>query len=105
MDVIASPPNVRGYLWPVAPDQSAHAQGRLTRYERYRQVYRGDQWTTQPKPGERQLVMNYCRVFVNKAASYLMGKPVSYGVDVQGGANGQSRKALNKAAATFEGWL
>jgi len=58
--------------------QTAHAAGRLTRYARYRAFYEGDQWEDAPAPGERRLTFNYARVFCNKAASYLMGKPPSW---------------------------
>jgi hypothetical protein len=58
--------------------ETAHALDRLTRYEEYRQLYLGDQWITLPKPGDRRITLNYARAFVNKAASYLLGKPVGY---------------------------
>ncbi len=31
-----------------------------------------------PAPGERRVTLNYARVFVNKAASYLLSKPIGY---------------------------
>ena len=67
--------------------QTPHALARMTRYETYRQLYSGDHWLTKAKPGERRIVVNYCRVFVNKAASYLFGKPVGYEAFVPGAAD------------------
>ena len=58
--------------------QTPHALGRLARYLEYRAMYEGDQWGTRPRPGEKRLTVNYCRVFVNKAASYLMSRGVTY---------------------------
>ncbi len=60
------------------PAGSVHSQGRRARYAEYAAFYRGDQWPDLPAPGERRLTFNYARVFVNKAASYLLGKPVGY---------------------------
>jgi hypothetical protein len=58
--------------------QTPHALGRLMRYVEYRAMYEGDQWDARPRPGEKRLTVNYCRVFVNKAASYLMSRGVTY---------------------------
>jgi hypothetical protein len=55
--------------------ESPHSATRLARYARYRAYYEGDQWEGPPAPGERRLTFNYARVFCNKAAAYLMGKP------------------------------
>src|SRR3954447_6926761 len=57
---------------------SAHSAARLARYAQYRAFYNGEQWDDLPAPGERRLTFNYARVFVNKAASYLLGQPVGY---------------------------
>src|SRR5689334_22948631 len=59
-------------------EQTQHALERLRRYEEYRQLYLGDQWTTLPKTGDRRITIYYAQVVVNKAASYLLGKPVGY---------------------------
>lgn len=62
---------------------SAHSAARLARYAQYRAFYNGDQWDELPAPGERRLTFNYARVFVNKAASYLLAQPVGYQAEPQ----------------------
>src|SRR5438874_5351234 len=54
---------------------------RLNDYRGLLDFYNGLQWEGLPAPNERRLTFNYARVFVNKAASYLMGKGVSFAVD------------------------
>jgi hypothetical protein len=73
-------------IWdaPAGGATTAHAAGRQARYARYRAFYLGEQWEDAPAPGERRLTFNYARAFVNKAASYLLGKPVSYGATPSG---------------------
>lgn len=51
---------------------------RLQRYRAYLDFYQGAQWAERRKPGERRLTINYARTFVQKGASYLMGKPVRF---------------------------
>ncbi|MGI8587710.1 MAG: phage portal protein [Chloroflexia bacterium] len=74
----SAPPG--GGIWPLSVPgaQTAHTLARIARYAEYRAFYNGDQWEDLPAPGERRLTFNYARVFVNKAASYLLGKPVGY---------------------------
>lgn len=83
MDPLRGPSNaplIQAGLWPFNQPQSQtpHALSRVSRYATYRAFYEGDQWAAVPAPGERRLTFNYARVFVNKAASYLMGEPVGY---------------------------
>jgi hypothetical protein len=54
---------------------------RIARYREYLDFYNGHQWEGLPAPNEKRLTFNYARVFVNKAASYLMGRGVSFAVD------------------------
>ena len=51
---------------------------RLAGYRTYLDFYNGHQWDTLPAPNEKRLTFNYARIFVHKAASYLMGAGVSY---------------------------
>jgi hypothetical protein len=85
-----------------APAQSDHTRARLVRYTDYQAFYRGDQWDTLPAPGERRLTFNYARVFVNKAASYLLSKPVGYDA-LPVGESGSKRKQAG--ARAVEQWL
>ena len=106
--MLAGPSNASvtggGGLWPqqLPGAATAHSLARLARYLEYRAFYYGDQWDTLPAPGERRLTFNYCRVVVNKAASYLLGKPVSYEARPAGGRRG---KRLDAAARTVEDYL
>jgi hypothetical protein len=60
-------------------------------YRAYLDFYNGYQWEGLPAPNERRLTFNYARVMVNKAASYLMGKGVSFAVDPPAGAGEEGR--------------
>ncbi|HMA37330.1 MAG TPA: phage portal protein [Chloroflexia bacterium] len=82
--------------------QTVHSLSRLVRYQQYRAFYNGDQWDDLPAPGERRLTFNYARVFINKAASYLMGKPVGYLATATGGRPGPRKQA---AARVVEAYL
>ncbi len=65
---------------------------RLAGYRRYLDFYNGVQWEGLPAPNEKRLTFNYARVFVNKAASYLMGKGVSFAVTPSEGAGEEGRQ-------------
>jgi hypothetical protein len=47
---------------------------RWGRYRRYLDFYEGEQWAERAVPGDRRYVVNYSRLFVQKMASYLLGK-------------------------------
>lgn len=85
------------------PAQSWHSLTRQARYDEYRQMYLGDQWLSEPVPGERRLTVNYARVFVNKAASYLLGKPIGYNAQPLGavGASTEQREAAERLIEDF----
>jgi hypothetical protein len=85
-----------------APAQSDHTRARLTRYTDYQAFYRGDQWSDLPAPGERRLTFNYARVFVNKAASYLLSKPIGYDALPVGEKPGRRKQ---EGARAVEQWL
>lgn len=45
---------------------------RLRDYRDYLDFYHGQQWAGRERRGERRLVFNYSRVFIDKITSYLM---------------------------------
>lgn len=53
-------------------------RARWSRYETYLSFYGGAQWFERRRPGERRITINYARAFIQKQASYLMGKPVTF---------------------------
>lgn len=75
---------------------------RLAGYRRYMDFYNGTQWDGLPGPNEKRLTFNYARVFVNKAASYLMGKGVSFAVTPPDGAGEGGRETAQRAEALLQ---
>jgi hypothetical protein len=73
---------------------------RLRHYREHLDFYNGSQWTRRAKQGERQLTLNYAKVFVEKVTSYLMSG-LSYAVDPSTGSGrgsiGGSRAARDRA--------
>lgn len=53
-------------------------RSRWSRYQSYMDFYAGAQWFEKRRPGERRLTVNYARAFIQKQASYLFGKPVTF---------------------------
>src|SRR3972149_3998081 len=53
---------------------------RMRRYKELLDFYNGQQWEGRERRGERRLVFNYARVFVEKITSYLM-TGISFTVD------------------------
>jgi hypothetical protein len=51
---------------------------RWSRYQALLDFYRGTQWSDARRPGERRITINYARAFIQKQASYLMGKPLQF---------------------------
>lgn len=47
-------------------------EDRLRRYRTNRAFYRGDQWATRSRRGERRLTFNYAKALVDKVTSYLL---------------------------------
>src|SRR5438477_9061211 len=70
---------------------------RLNDYRGLLDFYNGLQWEGLPAPNERRLTFNYARVFVNKAASYLMGKGVSFAVSAPNGSGEEGLRAAQHA--------
>ncbi len=75
---------------------------RIARYREYLDFYNGYQWEGLPSPGEKRLTFNYARVFVNKAASYLMGKGVSFAVDPPGGSGDEGKRIARHAEGLLQ---
>src|SRR4051794_17180259 len=79
---------------------------RVAAYRSYLDFYNGAQWEGAPSPNERRLTFNYARVFVNKAAAYLMGSGVSFAVEAPEGSGEEGRLAAQHAemllSATYE---
>jgi hypothetical protein len=80
---------------------AADAQ-RFAGYRAYLDFYNGGQWEGLPAPNERRLTFNYARVFVNKAASYLMGKGAAFAVDAPGGAGEEGARAAQHAETLLQ---
>jgi hypothetical protein len=76
---------------------------RIAGYRALLDFYNGNQWEGLPAPNERRLTFNYARVFVNKAASYLMGKGVSFAVDAPSGSGEEGARAAGHAEALLKG--
>lgn len=76
---------------------------RLAEYRALLDFYNGSQWEGLPAPNERRLTFNYARVFVNKAASYLMGKGVSFAVEAPDGSGEEGRGVAQHAESLLEG--
>jgi hypothetical protein len=70
---------------------------RIAGYRALLDFYNGNQWEGLPAPNERRLTFNYARVFVNKAASYLMGKGVSFAVDAPSGLSEEGARVAGHA--------
>src|SRR5947199_9346305 len=87
---------------PTYPQMFSSADAtRIAGYRALLDFYNGEQWEGLPAPNERRLTYNYARVFINKAASYLMGKGVSFSVDAPAVEGGES----NMVAAHAEDLL
>lgn len=72
---------------------------RIAGYRTYLDFYNGAQWSGLPAPNEKRLAFNYARVFVNKAASYLMGKGVQMSVEAPEGAGEGGKQTAQGAEA------
>src|SRR5689334_16512999 len=75
---------------------------RIAGYRALLDFYNGNQWEGLPAPNERRLTFNYARVFVNKAASYLMGKGVTFAVDAPGGSGDDGATVAGHAEALLK---
>ncbi len=75
---------------------------RVAMYRAYLDFYNGYQWEGLPAPNEKRLTFNYARVFVNKAASYLMGKGVSFAVEAPFGSGDEGKRVAQHAEALLQ---
>lgn len=75
---------------------------RVAGYRAYLDFYNGTQWEGLPAPNERRLTFNYARVFVNKAASYLMGKGATFAVDAPDGSGEAGKRAAQHAEVLLQ---
>jgi len=88
---------------PARPGEITQADAmRLAGYRVYMDFYNGYQWEGLPAPNEKRLTFNYARVFVNKAASYLMGKGVSFAVEAPDGSGEEGKRAAQHAEALLQ---
>ena len=72
---------------------------RLSRYRDLLAFYEGSQWQGRARPGERRLVLNYARIFVRKAVSYLFSEPVKQAVPLdEVAADGRPRSPAAELA-------
>jgi hypothetical protein len=73
---------------------------RMNRYQTYLDFYAGQQWTGRRRAGETRLTFNYARTLVQKSASYLFPRPVTFNVIADG--DGQE-EAIQRAERALNG--
>ena len=76
----------------------------LDRMKGYRELldfYNGRQWQGRERRGERRLLFNYARVFVEKITSYLMGG-ISFAVDPAEDSDEARERARKAEAALYQ---
>jgi len=64
--------------------------------------YNGFQWEGLPAPSEKRLTFNYARIFVHKAASYLMGKGVGFAVQAPNDAGEEGANTARHAEGLLQ---
>ena len=75
---------------------------RLAAYRTYLDFYNGWQWEGLPAPNERRLTLNYARIFIHKAASYLMGRGITFAVEPPDRAQPDSPRTAQHAEALLQ---
>ncbi|MDD4859836.1 MAG: phage portal protein [Dehalococcoidales bacterium] len=73
---------------------------RLKSYKNLLDFYHGEQWEGRERRGERHLIFNYARVFVEKLTSYLMGG-MKFAVDAAVDSDGACGLAQKAEAALY----
>jgi hypothetical protein len=73
---------------------------RLKGYKSLLDFYHGEQWLGRERRGERRLIFNYARVFVEKITSYLMGG-MKFAVDAALDSGEARALALKAEAALY----
>lgn len=79
---------------------------RMNRYREYLDFYGGQQWTGRRRAGETRLTLNYARTLVQKTASYLFPRPVTFNVIPDGAGQEETvqraERALNDVFARHD---
>ncbi len=79
---------------------------RMNRYREYLDFYGGQQWTGRRRAGETRLTLNYARTLVQKTASYLFPRPVTFNVVPDGAGQEEvvrrAERALNEVFARHD---
>ncbi len=79
---------------------------RMNRYRTYLDFYGGQQWLGRRRAGETRLTFNYARTLIQKSASYLFPRPVTFNViadgDGQEEAVERAERALNAVYARHD---
>lgn len=70
---------------------------RMNRYQAYLDFYGGQQWTGRRRAGETRLTFNYARTLVQKSASYLFPRPVTFNVIADGDGQEESVERAERA--------
>ena len=81
---------------------SAVDSQRLAAYRTYLDFYNGWQWEGLPAPNEKRLTLNYARIFIHKAASYLMGKGVTFAVEPPDGTGEAGLEIAQQAESLLQ---
>jgi hypothetical protein len=74
---------------------------RIKGYKELLDFYYGRQWEGRERRGERRLIFNYARVFVEKITSYLM-TGINFAVDAVEDSDGARNKARKAVAALYK---
>ncbi len=74
---------------------------RIKGYKELLDFYCGRQWEGRERRGERRLIFNYARVFVEKITSYLM-TGINFAVDAVEDSDGARNKARKAVAALYK---
>jgi hypothetical protein len=70
---------------------------RMNRYRTYLDFYSGQQWTGRRRAGETRLTFNYARTLIQKSASYLFPRPVTFNVIADGDGQEQAVQRAEQA--------
>lgn len=62
------------------PELDPEDSQRFARYADARAFWRGDQWQSRIRRGDRRLTFNYARTLIRKVASYALSKPVTFSI-------------------------
>lgn len=74
--------------------------GRIRNYKELLDFYQGQQWEGRDRRGERRLIFNYARVFVDKITSYLMSG-INFAVDAVEDSDEAKVKAQKAETALY----